>query len=137
MKSTTYYIERASAIIAAIVLLQTLYFKFTAHPDSVYIFTTLGVEPYGRIGSGVLELLTGGLLLFRRTSIYGAVLGLGIISAAILSHLVVLGINVNSDGGTLFLLAVVVFLTCSINIFLQSKKLKSIIFDNEKATLVH
>ena len=52
MKNSTYYIERGTAIIAAIVLLQTLYFKFTAHPDSVYIFTTLGIEPYGRIGSG-------------------------------------------------------------------------------------
>jgi putative oxidoreductase len=137
MKSTIYYLERVGAITAAIILLQTLYFKFTAHPDSVYIFTTLGVEPYGRIGSGILELLTGGLLVFRRSSIYGAMLGLGIISAAILSHLLVLGIVVNNDGGVLFSLAIIVFFACLVNIFVQLQKLKSIIFDNEKAALVH
>jgi putative oxidoreductase len=137
MKFTSYYIERVTAITAAIILLQTLYFKFTVHPDSVYIFTILGIEPYGRIGSGVLELFTGGLLVFRRTSIYGAMLGLGIILAAILSHLLVLGIVVNNDGGVLFLLAIVVFFACIVNIFLQSQKLKYIIFDNEKTALVH
>ena len=74
MKNSTYYIERGTAIIAAIILLQTLFYKFTAHPDSVYIFTTLGIEPFGRIGSGILELITGALLLSRRTSLYGAIL---------------------------------------------------------------
>ena len=126
MKNSTYYIERGTAIIAAIILLQTLFYKFTAHPDSVYIFTTLGIEPFGRIGSGILELITGILLLSRRTSLYGAILGLGIISGAILSHLLVLGINVQHDGGKLFFLAVLVFATCLGNISVQSTKLKSL-----------
>ena len=126
MKNSTYYIERGTAIVAAIVLLQTLFFKFTAHPDSVYIFTTLGIEPYGRIGSGILELITGILLLSRRTSLYGAILGLGIISGAILSHLLVLSINVQHDGGKLFFLAVLVFATCLGNIGMQSSNLKSL-----------
>ena len=126
MKNSTYYIERGTAIVAAIILLQTLFFKFTAHPDSVYIFTTLGIEPYGRIGSGILELITGALLLSRRTSLYGAILGLGIISGAILSHLLVLGINVNNDGGKLFFLAVLVFVTCLGNVGVQFSKLKSL-----------
>ena len=126
MKNSAYYIERSTAIVAAIILLQTLFYKFSAHPDSVYIFTTLGIEPFGRIGSGILELITGALLLSRRTSLYGAILGLGIISGAILSHLLVLGINVQHDGGKLFFLAILVFATCLGNIGVQSSKLKSL-----------
>ena len=73
-------------IVAAVILLQTLFFKFTAAPESVYIFTTLGMEPWGRIGSGVAELVASVLLLVPRTAVYGGVLSLGIISGAIVSH---------------------------------------------------
>ena len=66
----------------AVILLQTLYYKFTAHPDSVHIFSALGVEPYGRIGLGVIELITAVLVLLPRTQLYGMVLSLGIISGA-------------------------------------------------------
>ena len=106
------YIERGSSIFAAIILLQTLYFKFTGAPESVYIFEQLGAEPYGRIGLGVVELITATLLIFKRTSFVGGLLGLGIISGAILSHLLVLGIEVQNDGGTLFILALTVFILC-------------------------
>ncbi len=96
-------------IVAAAILLQTLYFKFTGAPESVYIFTTLGIEPWGRIGSGVAELIAAVLLLIPATAGIGAVLALGIISGAILSHLTKLGIQVQGDGGLLFGLAVTVF----------------------------
>ncbi len=112
-------LERAASITAAIILLQTLFFKFTAAPESVYIFSQLGLEPVGRIGSGVAELIAGILLVFRRTSLYGAVLGLGIIAGAILSHLLVLGIEVQNDGGKLFFLAIIVFVGCLVSIYLQ------------------
>jgi putative oxidoreductase len=92
------------------VFLQTLYFKFTAHPDSVHIFSALGVEPYGRIGLGVVELITALLVLIPRTKILGIFISLGIISGAIFSHLLVLGLSVEGDGGGLFTLAIVVFL---------------------------
>ncbi len=105
-------IVNIAAIVVAIILLQTLYFKFTAQPESVYIFSTLGIEPYGRIGSGVFELITSILLLIPKTRVYGSVLGIGVISGAILSHLFVLGIEVQNDGGTLFLLALAVFFSC-------------------------
>ena len=101
-----------AAIIAAIILLQTLYFKFTAQPESIYIFSKLGLEPYGRIGSGIFELIASILLLIPRTRVIGCILGLGVISGAILSHLFVLGIDVQNDGGTLFFLAVAVFACC-------------------------
>jgi UPF0716 family protein affecting phage T7 exclusion len=98
--------------VAAIILLQTLYFKFTAQPESVYIFSKLGAEPYGRIGSGILELIAGVLLIIPKTRIWGSFLGLGIISGAIFSHLFILGITVQNDGGSLFGLAVAVFVCC-------------------------
>ena len=97
--------------IAAVILLQTLFFKFSGAPESVYIFSTLGMEPWGRIGSGVAELVAAILLLVPRTVAVGAILSLGIISGAIMSHLTKLGITLPAvgDTGELFALAVVVF----------------------------
>ena len=83
-------------LIVAIILLQTLYFKFTAHPDSVHIFSALGVEPYGRIGLGIIELITVILILLPKTKIIGMVNSLGIIMGAIASHILVLGVNVKN-----------------------------------------
>ena len=83
-------------------LFQTLYFKFAAHPDSVYIFTKIGMEPYGRIGIGVMELIASIMLLIPRTVWAGAVLAVGILAGAILMHLTLLGIDVQGDGGGLF-----------------------------------
>lgn len=97
-------------IVAALILLQTLYFKFTGAPESVYIFTTLGVEPWGRIASGVVELVAAVLLLIPATAGIGAVIALGVMSGALLSHLTRLGISVQGDGGLLFGLAVTVFI---------------------------
>ncbi len=98
--------------IAALILLQTLYFKFTAHPESVILFSNLGVEPWGRIVTGIIELITGVLLLIPRTALIGAVTGIGLMAGAILSHLTVLGIESQGDGGQLFLMAIVVLVSC-------------------------
>jgi hypothetical protein len=100
----------ALQLIVAGILLQTLFFKFTGAAESVYIFSTLGVEPWGRVGSGVVELIAAILLLVPATVTIGAVLALGIIVGAILSHLTVLGIDVQGDGGLLFFLALAVFI---------------------------
>jgi putative oxidoreductase len=97
-------------LVAAGVLLQTLYFKFSGAPESVYIFTTLGMEPWGRIGSGVVELVASGLLLWTGTAGLGGLLASGLMGGAIVSHLTKLGIEVQGDGGLLFALAWVVFL---------------------------
>lgn len=98
-------------ILVAVILLQTLFFKFTGAEESVYIFTTLGAEPWGRIGSGVVELVAAVLLLVPRTAWLGALLALGTISGAILGHLTKLGIALTpvGDKGELFVLALVVF----------------------------
>jgi len=104
-------------IIIAIILLQTLWFKFSAHPDSVYIFTQVGLEPYGRIGIGILELIASILILIPRTSWLGAALVLGIIGGAIMMHLTQLGIEVNRDSGQLFYMALVVFILSAIVLY--------------------
>lgn len=110
----------------AIILLQTLYFKFTAHPDSVHIFSALGVEPFGRIGLGIIELITAGLILYPRTSILGMVLSLGIIVGAIGSHLLVLGLEVEGDGGGLFSLALVVLVADLLYFAMQRLELNAL-----------
>src|SRR5437667_441272 len=92
-------------VAAAVILLQTLFFKFTAAPESVYIFTKVGLEPYGRIGSGVAELIAAILILIPATTWLGAGLALAVMFGAILSHLTVLGVQVMGDGGLLFSLA--------------------------------
>lgn len=102
-------------IVVAVILLQTLFFKFTGAKESVYIFTTLGAEPWGRVGSGVVELLASILILFPRTAVFGAILSLGTICGAIFAHLTKLGIRIPAvdDHGELFALAVAVFI-CSL-----------------------
>jgi hypothetical protein len=101
-------------LVAAGILLQTLFFKFTGAEESVYIFTTVGAEPWGRIGSGIIELVASILLLVPSTIPIGAVLVLGTMSGAILSHLTVLGIEVKGDGGLLFALALTAFVSSAI-----------------------
>ncbi len=127
MKTKT-IISWASQIIAAIILLQTLFFKFSASPESVYIFTTLGVEPYGRIGSGVIELVAGLLLFTPRFCWLGALIGLGTMLGAIVSHLFVLGIEIMGDGGQLFGMAIITAVCCILVLILNKEKinLKSI-----------
>ena len=97
-------------IVIAVILLQTLRYKFLAHPDSVYIFTTLGLEPYGRIGIGVMELIASVLLFPKRTVCLGALLSVGLMAGALFSHLTQLGIEVKNDGGTLFFMALVTWI---------------------------
>ena len=110
-------------IIAAIILLQTLFFKFSGAEESVYIFTKVGLEPWGRYGTGVLELIAAILLFSPCHAWMGGLLALGVISGAIVSHLTVLGIVVENDGGLLFALAIIVFITCSVVVFLDRRKI--------------
>ena len=104
---------------AAGILLQTLFFKFTAAPESVYIFTRVGLEPWGRIGSGVVELIAALLILSPRLTWLGSTIAIGVMAGAILSHLTLLGIEVQGDKGLLFALAVAVFVAAAINLFLH------------------
>ncbi len=108
-------------IIIAIILFQTLFFKFTGAEESKYIFTTLmgDNEAVGRIGSGIVELIAVALLIIPNTAWLGALIAFGTISGAIFSHLTKLGISVKDDGGLLFALAVVVFLLSIATLFIH------------------
>jgi hypothetical protein len=110
-------------VVVAGILLQTLFFKFTGAEESVYIFTTVGAEPWGRIGSGVMELVAATLLLMPALSPYGAMLTLAAMSGALLSHLTILGIEVKGDGGLLFGLALTCFIGSSIILVIRRQQL--------------
>lgn len=110
-------------VIAAVILGQTLFYKFGGAAESVEIFEALGAEPWGRIGSGVVELIAVLLLLSPRLAAYGAVLGIGVMTGAIGAHLTKLGIRFPGDDPTLFVLAIVTFACCALVAFLRRKQL--------------
>lgn len=116
-------IKLALRIIVAIILINTLRFKFTAHPDSVYIFTQVGLEPFGRIGIGILELIAGILLLIPKTVWAGATLSIGVLSGAIFFHLTNLGIEINNDNGVLFYTAITTFTLSAIILYLYKQQI--------------
>jgi uncharacterized membrane protein YphA (DoxX/SURF4 family) len=109
MSRTRGVVSWALQIVVAGILLQTLFFKFTGAEESVYIFTAVGAEPWGRIGSGVMELIAATMLLIPVLVPYGALLTVGTMSGALLSHLTLIGIEVQGDGGLLFALALICF----------------------------
>jgi uncharacterized membrane protein YphA (DoxX/SURF4 family) len=109
-------------IVAAVIMLQTLYFKFTNHPQSVHLFTILGMEPWGRIGTGVLELIASILILYPRTTGYGALLGMGLMAGALFFHLTKLGIVFDGDAW-LFTYALITFISCALLTFIYRKPL--------------
>lgn len=108
-------------ILAAFILLQTLFFKFTAADESVYIFSSIGIEPWGRIATGIFELVASICILLPATTIYGSMLAAALMGGAIFFHLTKLGISVKDDGGQLFIYAVIV-LICSIFLLIVYKK---------------
>lgn len=110
-------------LLAGLILLQTLYFKFTGAEESVYIFSTLHMEPWGRMGIGVLELVAAVLILYPKTTGPGALLGLGLMCGAIFSHLTQLGIVVLDDGGQLFIYALLVLIACLLLVWMHRKNL--------------
>jgi len=110
-------------LVAAIIMLQTLYFKFSGAAESVYIFSQLGLEPYGRIGIAVMELIASILILLPGTTVYGALLAMGLMAGAICSHLTKLGIEVQGDGGLLFIYALLVFISASILVYIYRHRL--------------
>jgi hypothetical protein len=120
MKNTNAIFYWAVRILAAIIMLQTLYFKFSGASESIFIFTQVHMEPWGRIGVGILELIASALILFNATAWMGGVLALGLMGGAIMMHVTILGIEINNDGGQLFIYALVVA-ACSTIILLYNK----------------
>jgi len=122
-------------LVAAIIMLQTLFFKFTAAPESIYIFSTLGMEPWGRIGIGILELIAAILILYPRTTGFGAVLAAGLMAGALLSHLTKLGIVVQDDGGLLFIYALLVFVSSALLAWVYRAQVLHLLFKPKSTVL--
>lgn len=114
-------------IAAALIMAQSLFFKFSGASESVYIFSTLGMEPWGRIGTGLIEMIASVLLLIPATAWLGAIAGLGTMSGAIFFHLTVLGIEVGNDGGQLFIYAVITWVCCLILLLMEKAKITRLI----------
>jgi uncharacterized membrane protein YphA (DoxX/SURF4 family) len=130
MKSSSKYLW-IPKILAALIMLQTLFYKFSGAAESVYIFSTLGIEPWGRYLTGSLELIASFLILIPASSWMGALLGVGLMSGAILSHFGPLGLVVQNDGGQLFVYALLVQVSCLLVLWSERSKwlpLLSIIF---------
>ncbi len=113
-------------LVAAFIMLQTLYFKFTAQPESVYIFTQVGIEPWGRIATGVVELIASEMLLIPATVAIGELVALETMAGAIMSHVVILGIVVENDGGQLFIYALIVTLASIALLFIHREQVKAL-----------
>ena len=111
-------------LVPAVILLQTLYFKFTANPQSVKLFTMIGMEPYGRIGTGVIELIAAILILIPRFTGYGAIIGLIMMTGALYFHLTKIGVYFDGDAG-LFIYALITFVCCAILIFVYKNQLEN------------
>ena len=138
MSSKIIVVSWVCRIIVAIILFQTLFFKFTGAEESKYIFSTLmgpELEAYGRIGSGVVELIAVILLLIPGATWLGALLALGTITGAILSHLTMLGIVVKDDGGLLFILALTVFVLSALTLLIHRRDIPVLgsVFSNSNA----
>lgn len=114
-------------LLAAVILLQTLFFKFSASEESVYIFSTIGMEPWGRIGTGIMELIAAILILIPRTTALGALLAIGLMAGALFFHFTTLGIEVKGDGGQLFIYALLVFISSAVLLFVYQSQIRSLL----------
>lgn len=114
-------------ILAAMILTQSLVYKFGSHPDSIMLFTELGVEPAGRVSLGIVELVVALLILYPRTTLLGGILGVFIMAGALFTHFFLIGIIFNNDGGKLFGLAVICFLSCIGQVIILKNQLISYI----------
>jgi uncharacterized membrane protein YphA (DoxX/SURF4 family) len=112
-------------LLAAVILLQTLFFKFSASEESVYIFSTIGMEPWGRIGTGIMELISAILILIPGTTAFGALLAIGLMSGALFFHFTTLGIEVKGDNGLLFIYALLVLISSAILLFVCRSQLRT------------
>ncbi|MDA1260935.1 MAG: DoxX family protein [Planctomycetota bacterium] len=108
---------------AAAILAQTLWFKFSSAPEAVHIFSTLGMEPWGRFLTASVEAVAVVLLLMPATAAIGGLVSVGTMSGALLSHFTVLGIEVQGDGGTMFALAWVVLACGALTAWLRRAQL--------------
>ena len=109
-------------VLAAAILITAASSKLTSAPDAIALFSTLGVEPWGRFALGSVELLTAALLLFPRTAGIGGLFGIVLMTGAIATHLFKIGVMYGGDP-SLFIMAVLVFLSSAITVYLRRPRM--------------
>lgn len=134
MKNKFKYLDVTAKGVAAFIMLQTLYFKFSASPESVYIFSTIGMEPVGRIGSGIGELIASIFILVPKTTWLGAIAAIGLMAGALFFHLTSLGIVVMDDGGQLFIYACLVLLS-ALYLLIRNREILLKMINNKRRIL--
>lgn len=117
------YIPLILKLVAAVIMLQTLFFKFTGADESIELFTTLAGENEAamRIGTGIIELIASILLFIPKRTWLGALLAAGTMAGAVMSHLTILGIEHDNDGGALFISALITLIASGILLILNRK----------------
>lgn len=114
-------------LLAAAIMLQTLFFKFSGSEESVYIFSTIGMEPWGRIGTGIVELVASILIVVPRTTAVGALLAIGLMGGALFFHITTLGIEVMGDGGQLFIYALIVLFSSLVLLLVYQSQIRQLL----------
>ena len=109
------------SLIAAGIMIETLFFKFTGAEESVYIFSKMHTEPWWRWGQGIWELLASIGLLLPRWRWAGGILTTGAMGAAIFSHMTWLGFSILGDHGLLFGMACVTFV-CGFTVLMLHRR---------------
>ncbi|HYG02726.1 MAG TPA: DoxX family membrane protein [Chryseosolibacter sp.] len=127
MATSKFFVMWLLRLVAAFIMVQSLFFKFSGADESVYIFSMLGIEPWGRIGTAIVELLASILLLIPGTSWLGAGLGLATMSGAIFFHLTRLGVEVKNDGGQLFIYAIITWVCCLVVVVIEKQKIRHVL----------
>jgi putative oxidoreductase len=127
MNKTQLIVYWTARIVAALIMFQTLYFKFSAADESVEIFKAVDMEPWGRIAVGVMELIASILLIISATAWLGGLLGAGLMAGAVGMHLTILGIEVRGDGGYLFTLALIVLICCSYVLYVNKSRITNVV----------
>ncbi len=139
-------IPNALSVFIAFVFLQSLPFKFSNHVNTQHIFGTLGewsgllwFGEYGGYLIGLAELVTA-ILLFTKFRSVAAVMAVGIMSGAIIFHLftplgIVMpyfdpttGAQIGDDGGTLFIMACLTWVSGVVLTLIESKNPNSFIY---------
>ena len=119
-------ISFTARLLIAIILLQSLYFKFGSHEQAIHIFSTLGVEPWGRFLLGVIELVLAIAILFPTTKSIAntltALLMIGAVGTHLLTPLgIVVSWNGQNDGGKLFAMAVAIIILCVVELGIEKR----------------
>lgn len=108
-------------IIAALILANAAFGKFSGNEMSVHVFHELNILET-RIVIGIIEVLAA-LLLLSKIPQYGALLGFGTMLGALIAHVSILGMEIHGDGGQMVMMMAVVLLSSIIVMWINRRRM--------------